>query len=84
VQGFARGFRNITVPQSWPIDGVIPMSEKSASISSANDRKARLAQELRANLQKRKAQARARRAGEADRRPKGLDSPEVEKTRDET
>jgi hypothetical protein len=36
------------------------------------DRKARLAAELRANLQRRKAQARSRRAGEADRRPEGI------------
>lgn len=35
-------------------------------------RKARLAQELRANLQKRKQQARSRRQGEADRRPDGI------------
>ena len=36
------------------------------------DRKARLAEELRANLQRRKAQARARRDGGADERPEGL------------
>jgi hypothetical protein len=36
------------------------------------DRAARLAEELRANLQRRKAQARSRRAGEADRRPEGI------------
>jgi hypothetical protein len=35
-------------------------------------RKARLAEELRANLQRRKAQARSRRTGEADQRPEGL------------
>ena len=35
-------------------------------------RKARLAEELRANLQRRKAQARSRRTGEADERPEGL------------
>ena len=35
-------------------------------------RYARLAEELRANLARRKAQARARRAGEADTRPQGL------------
>jgi hypothetical protein len=35
-------------------------------------RKARLAEELRANLQRRKAQARSRRSGEADRRPDGI------------
>jgi len=37
-------------------------------------RKARLAAELRANLQKRKAQARARRAGAADARDEGIDA----------
>ena len=37
-----------------------------------DDRKARLAEQLRANLQKRKAQARARRRGDADSRPDGL------------
>jgi hypothetical protein len=46
--------------------------------SEANDaatrRKARLAEALRANLQKRKAQARSRRAGQADTRPEGLDA----------
>ena len=37
------------------------------------DRKARLAEQLRANLQKRKAQTRSRRTGEADSRPEGID-----------
>jgi hypothetical protein len=41
------------------------------------DRKARLAEELRANLQRRKAQARSRRAGEADRRPEGIAAAQV-------
>jgi hypothetical protein len=36
------------------------------------DRKGRLAEQLRANLQKRKAQLRSRRTGEADQRPDGL------------
>jgi len=36
------------------------------------DRKARLAEELRANLQRRKAQTRSRRTGDADERPDGL------------
>lgn len=35
-------------------------------------RKGRLAEALRANLQKRKAQARLRRTGSADERPEGL------------
>jgi hypothetical protein len=36
------------------------------------DRKARLAEALRNNLQRRKAQARSRRTGGADERPEGL------------
>jgi len=40
--------------------------------SPKDDRKARLAEQLRANLQKRKAQARARRAGEVESRPEGI------------
>jgi len=35
-------------------------------------RAARLSEQLRANLQRRKAQARARRDGEADERPEGI------------
>ncbi|RUZ54747.1 hypothetical protein EN956_13970 [Mesorhizobium sp. M7A.F.Ca.CA.004.05.2.1] len=35
-------------------------------------RKDRLAEQLRANLQKRKAQSRSRRTGDADERPDGL------------
>jgi hypothetical protein len=38
------------------------------------ERKDRLAEALRANLQKRKAQARSRRAGEPDQRSEGLPS----------
>ena len=37
-------------------------------------RKARLAAQLRANLQRRKAQVRSRREGEADQRPEGIDA----------
>ncbi|TPN37090.1 hypothetical protein FKO01_07570 [Mesorhizobium sp. B2-3-3] len=40
--------------------------------NSGTDRKIRLAEQLRANLQKRKAQSRSRRTGEADQRPDGL------------
>ncbi len=40
--------------------------------NAGDDRKARLAEQLRANLQKRKAQARARRAGDADSRQEGI------------
>ena len=43
------------------------------SKGGTNDRKAaRLAEKLRANLQRRKAQARSRREGAADQRPEGL------------
>ncbi|WP_372493033.1 hypothetical protein [Aliihoeflea aestuarii] len=38
----------------------------------AQRRKARLAERLRANLQRRKVQSRARRAGDEDQRPEGL------------
>jgi len=46
---------------------------QSTKLESQGDRrKARLAEALRANLQKRKAQLRSRRTGEADTRPEGL------------
>ena len=50
------------------------MSSKDGEQAKAKkpDRKARLAEQLRANLLRRKAQARARRTGEADERPDGL------------
>ena len=50
--------------------------------TGGSDRKARLAEELRANLQKRKAQVRARRAGEADKRPAGLDATRTQRAQD--
>jgi hypothetical protein len=56
-------------------DETSPMKPKSSASSetAANlDRKKRLADELRANLQKRKAQARSRRTGEADSRQEGI------------
>jgi len=43
-----------------------------AETDTEKARKDRLAAELRANLQKRKAQARARRAGQADDRQEGI------------
>ncbi|WP_200957852.1 hypothetical protein [Mesorhizobium sp. Root157] len=46
--------------------------KKEAASGGDNRRKARLAEALRANLQKRKAQSRSRRTGEADTRPEGL------------
>jgi hypothetical protein len=45
----------------------------SGQTGSSAERKKRLAEELRANLQKRKAQARSRRTGEADSRPEGIE-----------
>ena len=55
------------------------MSSKPKMPSSgAEQRQARLAAELRANLMKRKAQARSRRTGEADTRPEGLAAAEGE------
>ena len=52
------------------------MSSKADTPGPAGkrDRKARLAEELRTNLQRRKAQARSRRTGGADERPEGLDA----------
>ncbi|WP_244602623.1 hypothetical protein [Mesorhizobium delmotii] len=47
-------------------------SSKKDSPSKKADRKSRLAEQLRANLQKRKAQSRSRRTGDADKRPDGL------------
>ena len=51
------------------------MSGKSGTsgTGAGGDRKARLAAELRANLARRKAQARSRRTGAADERPEGID-----------
>jgi len=49
------------------------MNDKpTPSKGGSSDRKARLAEQLRANLQKRKAQSRARRTGDPDTRPDGL------------
>ncbi|MDP3896969.1 MAG: hypothetical protein Q8Q62_09865 [Mesorhizobium sp.] len=50
-------------------------------------RAARLAEQLRANLQRRKAQARSRRDGAADQRPEGIaaaDGNDAEIGRDDT
>lgn len=44
----------------------------SGDLGKAAERRARLAEELRANLQRRKSQARSRRQGAADARPEGL------------
>ena len=59
-----------------------PRTSASNQTAGSFDRRKRLAEELRANLQKRKAQARSRRSGEADSRPEGLagtaDRPETD------
>ena len=56
-------------------NGGKPAGESGAETA----RKARLAEQLRANLQRRKQQARARRAGEADQR-QGIDARAVDDT----
>jgi hypothetical protein len=49
------------------------MNDKTIPVKKGGtNRKDRLAEQLRANLQKRKAQSRSRRTGEADQRPDGL------------
>ncbi|AZO64495.1 hypothetical protein LRP31_31980 [Mesorhizobium mediterraneum] len=53
-------------------DTIIPPDKSGPS--KKTDRKTRLAEQLRANLQKRKAQSRSRRTGDADKRPDGLDA----------
>ena len=54
------------------------MKHRKGTASTSEDRrKARLAEALRANLAKRKAQTRARRAGEADQRPQGIGAAEA-------
>ena len=49
-----------------------PPARNRKGVAKKDRRKDRLAEQLRANLQKRKAQARSRRIGEADQRPDGL------------
>lgn len=57
-------------------DGVMskdePAHEAAGKPVKLSPREARLAEALRANLHKRKAQARSRRAGEADQRQDGI------------
>jgi hypothetical protein len=49
------------------------MNDKTLPVkNTSTTRKDRLAEQLRANLQKRKAQSRSRRTGDADQRPDGL------------
>jgi hypothetical protein len=47
------------------------VSEREGSRRPKDDRRQRLAEQLRANLQRRKAQARARREGDGDHRQEG-------------
>lgn len=49
-----------------------PPKKDGSAKKAGTGRKDRLAEQLRANLQKRKAQSRSRRTGEADDRPEGL------------
>ena len=48
--------------------------KQDAGETQQDARKARLAEQLRANLQRRKQQARSRRDGEADERAEGIDA----------
>jgi hypothetical protein len=59
---------------SWRPEWDDQMTAKNDAGKGAGkpDRKARQAEQLRANLQRRKAQAKSRRAGAADERPDGL------------
>lgn len=47
-------------------------TKNPAKKQASSTRKDRLSEQLRANLAKRKAQTRARRTGEADQRPEGI------------
>ncbi|MER9302851.1 hypothetical protein NKJ06_27980 [Mesorhizobium sp. M0293] len=53
-------------------DKTIPLKRAGPAKKGGTNRKDRLAEQLRANLQKRKAQSRSRRTGDADQRPDGL------------
>mgnify|MGYP000932101883 CR=1 FL=1 len=48
------------------------MSRTKGNGQASDDRRKRLAAQLRANLQRRKAQVRARRDGAEDQRPEGI------------
>lgn len=50
------------------------MSRQDGKDTGDQRRAARLAEQLRANLQRRKAQARSRREGAADLRPEGIEA----------
>lgn len=50
----------------------VELSGRSDKSGKSGGREARLAEQLRSNLARRKAQSRSRRDGEADRRPEGI------------
>ncbi len=58
------------------------MTDTTKPKQQPSDRKTRLADALRANLQKRKAQTRSRRTGEAGARPEGLSASKTQKDRE--
>lgn len=60
------------------------MSAKDQTQKSKQGRPSRLSEQLRANLMRRKAQARARREGAADERPDGIAAAPLSPGRDET
>jgi hypothetical protein len=57
-------------------DETIPPKKPDPTNKGGSNRKDRLAEQLRANLMKRKTQARSRRTGDADKRPEGLPTAE--------
>ena len=58
-----------------PAVGDARMKDRKGTAAKGEDaRKARLAEALRTNLAKRKAQTRARRAGDANQRPQGIEA----------
>jgi len=65
--------RSFTIEQGDSFGQAAMTTKDSKTHATTQDqRKARLAAELRANLLKRKAQARSRRTGAADERPEGI------------
>ena len=53
-------------------DKTIPPKKTDSAKKGGTNQKDRLAEQLRANLMKRKTQSRSRRTGDADQRPEGL------------
>jgi hypothetical protein len=73
-----RSVRPLLTPRGGPAGMETGMAEKEKT-ETRSEREKRLAAELRANLARRKAQARSRRAGNADERAEGI--PTVDKDR---